>query len=270
MKALAHRIKDNLKIFLYFKKIDFLKRLAYPANFWLFFVSLIISIFFNLFFLKVIFGWVGNLQGWNYFQALLVAGSMLLIDGMMWVCFGYLHDLKNQIHSGTLDFLLTKPKNSQFLISSQRGDLEDILRVIIGMAILFYATKNLGLWRWEMLDNVFWYGVVLLCGLIMLYSLTLMLNCIAFWTIEASMSFFVLESLTRSAQYPTDIFRQVWLRGLFTFAIPLAFLATVPAKVLLFGFGWWVLGAVILAIIFFLLSHWVWKKGLAKYSSASS
>lgn len=271
MKALVRKIKKYLFLFFCFKKINFLERMAYRGNFWLFMVSVLLQAFFNLFFLKIIFGWVDQLQGWNYYQVLLIAGTVLILDGLMWMSFAYLYNLKYQIKTGMLDSVLTKPFDGQFLVSIQRGDLEDSVRIITGLGVLIFAISHLNLGFWSLGFNFFWYLVLVLSGWIILYSLALLFMCVSFWTIDTPMSFFLVESIVRSAQYPTEIFRNMTMRFVFTFFIPLAFLGTVPAKIFSSGFDfWWILGSTLTAGIFFSFSRWIWKKGLAKYSSASS
>ena len=271
MRVLAHRIARYFSLFLYFKKINFLERLAYRFNFYLFLASVFSQAFFNLFFFKIIFSWVGNLRGWNFHQALLIVATVMLVDGLMWIAFAYVYNLKYQIGNGTLDGILTKPAESQFLVSVYRGDLEDLMRIITGVGVLIFSVSHLDLGGWFLFSNLFWYLLLLFNALVIVYSLALALICVSFWTIDSSMSFFLVESIIRSAQYPTDIFKKGLSRMFFTFGMPLAFLGTVPARVFSSGFdGLWILASSLTALAFFLVSRFIWKKGLAKYSSASS
>jgi len=52
--------------------------------------------------------------------------------------------------------------------------------------------------------------------------------------------------------------------------LPLAFLATVPAKILVYGFDWiLVVGSFLVAGIFLWISRRFWLWGISKYTSAS-
>ena len=268
MKALAREIKRYIAVFVYFKKVDFLGRLAYRFNFFLMLFGVFFKVFFNLVFIRVIFSWVKSIQGWNYYEVLLIAGTVMLIDGLMWTSVAYLHIIKNLIREGQLDGLLTKPIDSQFLASVYRGDLEDIVRVITGLGVIIFAFSHFNLSGGSLILNLFWYLFLVINSLVVMYSIALMLYSISFWTIEVSSSFVVIM---QSAQDPTDIFGNKILRYFFTFGLPIAFIGTVPAKIFSRGFdGWWIIGSFIIAIFFFSISRFVWKQGLNKYSSASS
>jgi len=61
------------------------------------------------------------------------------------------------------------------------------------------------------------------------------------------------------------------LRALFTFALPLAFVATVPTRALLGVFDPLFAGyGLALALGLLWLSHWWWNVALRRYASASS
>jgi len=75
----------------------------------------------------------------------------------------------------------------------------------------------------------------------------------------------------RSSQYPVDIFGSKFLRYSLTFILPLGFLGTFQAKILSRGFNpLLIAGSIAMAFIFFSISRFIWNRGLAKYSSASS
>jgi ABC-2 type transport system permease protein len=62
-----------------------------------------------------------------------------------------------------------------------------------------------------------------------------------------------------------------WLRTGLTFLVPVAFAVTVPAEALTGRLtGLTLLGAAGLALALLLLSRWVWRTGLKRYSGASA
>ncbi|MFN3690016.1 MAG: ABC-2 family transporter protein, partial [Fimbriimonadales bacterium] len=71
-------------------------------------------------------------------------------------------------------------------------------------------------------------------------------------------------------RFPTDVFDRV-LRRVFTYVLPIAFLATIPTKALLGkaspGF---LVFAVVWALGFFIAGRLFWKYALRSYTSASS
>ncbi|KKP80390.1 MAG: hypothetical protein A2271_04915 [Candidatus Moranbacteria bacterium RIFOXYA12_FULL_35_19] len=270
MKDLARKLKKYITIFILFKKINFSERIAYRFGFFLMSSAVFVQLFFNLFFIEIIFSWTKNIYGWSHYEVLLIVGTTLLLDGLMWTSCAFVHILGQHIKMGTLDFLLTKPVDTQFLVSIFRGDLEDIIRVATGLGVVIFSLTHLGNLGWEFILNIFWYLLLIANGFIIIYSIAIMLSAIKFWTIDSG-GFHVADTIIRAAQYPTDIFSGKMMHFIFSFIFPLAFIATVPAKVLSRGFdGKLVAESFLVAGIFFLISRKIWKFGLSKYSSASS
>ncbi|HLN18974.1 MAG TPA: ABC-2 family transporter protein [Patescibacteria group bacterium] len=225
----------------------------------------------NLIFIKVIFGWVTSIKGWNYYEVLIIVGTAILVEGMIWMTCAYHHALKLILKTGSFDGLLVRPMDSQFLVSCYRGDLEDIVRVVIGGSIIIYGMGHLDVQGWNLMINCFLYVITLLCSYAILYSISVIVNSIAFWTIESPSTFAIFEVINRISEYPSDIFSGIVSRAIVSTIVPVLFIATVPARILSRGFdGRYVMGAIVIAISFIYMSRYVWKKGLAVYSSASS
>lgn len=270
MKRLAYNVKKYLKIFFHLQKIGIMINMAYRWNFLLMILA-VCTTFFSVIFIKVLFGFLKNIAGWNYYEALLVVASYMIIDGLMWVTCAYVETIKRHIRQGTLDGLLLKPIDAQFLVSVWRGDTEDFTRLVMGSAILAYALRNLNLPGNELAINLFLYLILLVAGFVVAYSFNLIIKTFIFWTIEGGAAFNVGRDLVEAAKYPTDIFYHKFVKIIFTAIIPLAFMATVPAKILARGFDWrLMLGALFTATAFFTTARVFWKFALRRYSSASS
>jgi ABC-2 type transport system permease protein len=79
-----------------------------------------------------------------------------------------------------------------------------------------------------------------------------------------------LRGLLEAGRYPIAAYPAAY-RVFFTFIIPVAFLTTVPAQVLLGRErGFWLLGAAGLAIALIAFSNQFWRFALRFYTSASS
>lgn len=264
-------LKKYWIVFWRLKKIGLMNRAAYKANFYVLLFAVFLRTFFNLFFIKVIFSFINTIAGWGYFEALIIVGTINIIDGFMWVLFGNMKALPTHIINGTLDGILVRPIDSQFLVSSWRGDAEDIVRVITGMSIIIYALSNLNIMGMALIINLFLYGFMLLNAIVIIYSILLMIKIIVFWVVDGQSLFFMEEKILEMSQYPTDIFYHNIIKLLFSTLLPLAFMATVPAKILTTGFDLKLfIGSFLVAITFFILSRKLFKFGLSNYSSASS
>ena len=225
----------------------------------------------SIVFVRVIFGFIGNLAGWGYYQALAVLATYMIVEGLMWVLCAYLGALDQHIKQGTLDGILTKPMDTQFLVSIWRGDPEDSVRLVSGAAILFYSLGHIDLSFGQLLLNGFFYLLLVANAFLIIYSLTLIFHSVSFWLIEGSSLYSLNNTLTRMSQYPTDIIYHAVVRTILTAIIPLAFMATIPAKILTYGLDWRLISAsFLIAAIFLFISRRFWLFALNHYSSASS
>lgn len=252
-------------------KNRFMERMVYRFNFFLMAVGVVVQMLLTLAFVRVIYGFIDNLSGWNYDQALLVVASYMIVEGVLWATCAFLYSITLQVRAGTLDILMVKPMDTQLLVSISMGDPEDWARVATAFVVFFYASSALGLSVLAFAVNSMLYLYLIFCACVILYSITLLIRTLSFWLTEGGNLWSIVDTITKTSQYPTDIFFQKFVRIFFSSVIPVAFLATVPAKVFIFGPNLrLILGSTILAIFFFAVSRRFWLFGLNHYTSASS
>jgi len=268
---MGRKIKKYLRIIAALQKNNLMSMMAYKQNFVIMTMAVIIFMAMNIIFLQVIFGYIQNIAGWNFYEVLLIIGSTMIIEGLLWIFGARVGALGHLIRNGELDGLLAKPADSQFLISFWECDHEDFPRVIIGIILICYGLANLNLDLETVLANLFFYLILLINAIVITYSITLLLKTIYFWTIADYSLYNFLNAMSQISQYPTDVFVNFFVKSIFTFIIPLAFAATVPAKILARGFDWkLVVGSCTVATVFFYLSRRFWQYALKHYTSASS
>jgi len=270
-KNILKGVGKYFKVFLHLQKIGIMTRTAYKLNFFILSFAVFLQVFFSLFFIKIIFGFLDNIAGWGYFEALIVVATYMLVDGIMWNVFAHFSAITRHVRQGTLDGILVKPIDSQFLVSIWRGDLEDAVRVIASLGVLAYAVKNLGIGGFELIMNSALYLFLVVNAIVIVYSINVIVKSVVFWLVEGMAFYHLTDSLFRMSQYPSDIFFHKIVKGVTLTVIPLAFMATVPAKILARGFDFWlILGSFVVAGVFFITSRKFWLFALKHYSSASS
>jgi ABC-2 type transport system permease protein len=245
--------------------------MAFRFNFLLIISGVLLQMVMSLLFLNIIFSFVNNIAGWTYNQALLIVASYMMVEGLNWALFAELAGIGQAIKLGTLDNLITRPMSTQFLISVWRADPEDWGRVITAVLIFIYAVPGLGLGFSQMAVNGFFYFFMIFFALAITYSITLIFKSLAFWFTDTNSLWMLVNQTIRVSQYPTDIFFHRAVRIIFSTVLPLAFMATIPAKIFLYGFNFWLIASsILLAAIFFFGSRKFWQYALRHYSSASS
>jgi ABC-2 type transport system permease protein len=270
MKATARKIFRYIRIFLKFQKMNFFQLAAYRPGFFMMFGSVILLMILHIVFLKVVFGWVSEVKGWNFHEALIIVASAMIVDGAIWVSCAHFRVFQHLIRKGSLDSLLLKPVDSQFLTSVSRGDVEDFPRIFIGLILVIFGLTNLDFRGWELVLRFIEYIFLIFNACVITYSFSLILASIAFWTINTS-NYALSDAVLRASQFPSDIFSHEWSKTLFSTVLPIALIATFPAKALVKDFDWLIVAhSTIVAVCFFFVGRFFFKLGLKKYSSASS
>jgi ABC-2 type transport system permease protein len=231
--------------------------------------TVLLVMFFSVLFIRVNFSYINSLAGWSFYQIIAVIGSYMIIEGIMWTFMGQLNPINMHIREGTLDGILLKPIDDQFFVTFWRGDWEDSVRIITGSVLLFLAMKNTIGFNFL---HVILFLMTLLNGAVILYCFNLMVRSASFWLIDGSGLWVLMERVTTNAQYPVDIYYHKIVKNALTFIIPLAFVSTVPARILTYEkIDWRFFGLSFLtAIVFFAAARWFWKFSLKRYESASS
>jgi ABC-2 type transport system permease protein len=170
------------------------------------------------------------------------------------------------IRKGTLDFLLLKPADAQFLVSTAKFDLARVSDCLGGLAILVFALVRGG-------HAVSVWGVaaalLLLAGAVaILYSIWILVIALAFFVVKVDNLSYLFISIYDAARWPSSIFRGVFA-FVFTFVIPLALMTTYPALAILEKLRAPQLGGALgTALAFVVISRLVWRKAIRKYTSA--
>lgn len=271
MKDLAGNIQKYWRVFLTLRRIGVMNRMAYQVNFFIACFSVLINMSFSIIFLQIIFGFVNNFSGWGYYQSLSVAATFMIIDGLLWVLCAYLGSISGHIKNGSFDQFLVSPIDAQFFISFWRGDIEDSVRIVTGVTLLFYSVSHLALGAGFLLIGKFFvYLILLFNGFLITYSIFLFLRTFSFWFIDVNSLAGLGSNLFNAAKYPSAIFRHKITRVITFSVLPIAFLTTVPAKILVYGFDWkLVAGSFLVTGIFLWISRSFWLWGVSKYTSAS-
>jgi ABC-2 type transport system permease protein len=220
--------------------------------------------------LLVVFRGRAGVAGWSFEEALVVIGWFLVMKGVLEGAVNpSLAAVVEHIRKGTLDFVLLKPADAQFLVSTQKFAPWRVLDAIAGTVLFAVAFHRLG--RWPAPGHVAAAVLLLGCAALILYSVWILVISAAFFVVKVDNLSFLFVSIFDAARWPVDVFRGL-LRVLFTWVVPLALMTTFPARALLgkdFGPGD-ALGALAGALAFAVFSRLIWMRSIGHYTSASS
>jgi ABC-2 type transport system permease protein len=219
--------------------------------------------------LFVVFEQRQELAGWTFGEALLVIGWFTLLQGVLEGAINpSLAAVIEHIRKGTLDFVLIKPADAQFLVSTTRFLPWRITSVVAALLIFGYAFRQLG--RGPSALELATSALLFVTSVTILYSLWILTVSAAFYVVKIDNLTYLFQSIFDAARWPSSVF-PAGLRLLFTFVLPLALMTTFPARAMLGRIdAIEILLPVGAALGFFALSRLIWKRSIARYTSASS
>ncbi|MGQ4646552.1 ABC-2 family transporter protein [Lyngbya aestuarii] len=241
--------------------------LEYRLNFFLAALSSLGNLIGSLFGLFLFYRTGYTFQDWSWEEALIILGVFTLLQGFSATFLApNLNRIVNHVQQGTLDFVLLKPISSQFWLSYRTISPWGLPDLIFAGVLISYAGGRLGL----SFDSYILAVLPLFFSLVSLYSLWFMLGATSIWFVKIYNVTEVLRGLLEAGRFPIVAYPTAY-RFFFTFVVPVAFLTTVPAQVMLGrSQAVWSIGSGFLAVVLLFASRIFWRFALRFYTSASS
>jgi ABC-2 type transport system permease protein len=256
------------RIYRMFFTSSFARELEFRANFFAKIAQNCVWVFFFIMILLVIYRNTNSVAGWSKGDAFVLAATCFLMNALVSAFFLSLQEIPQQVRQGTLDFVITKPVDTQFWISTRKFNFDQVGTLIAGLFMVWYGVSTGGLHPAGLQWLAYW--LLLGSSLVIFYSFYLLLMTLGIWLVRVDNLWVLGESVLQVARYPLDIYA-IPVQRFFTFVLPLAFVATIPAKQLVRGFD---LNLLLLGcfwgLISFIVTLWFWNFALRHYASASS
>jgi ABC-2 type transport system permease protein len=216
----------------------------------------------------VIYSNVPTLAGWTKPQVYFFLGIFFASDAIFTTLFQRnFWNFSDLVNKGELDILLTKPIHPLFLALTRYIGLTASFNIVLGMVIAYRyadAAGFVGGWHWIL--AVFWLGVGLATALVVRFAFSIWI----FWTERSWALSRMYYQFFAFATKPDTLYPPM-IRYLILTALPFAFIGSVPARALLHGLQTWEYGLIAGVLVTFTAGNsYLWKRGLARYQSASS
>lgn len=259
-------IKNRLRLLFFLIKISVMRDMSYRFNFLVNMGTDFVYNVLKIILIEVLFSNINSLGDLSKYEVLFILGTSFIIDSfyMMFNFFNHIQISEN-IRRGNLDYLITKPVSSWFMLSYKQFNLAGIGNLVFGIYIVYYCLSN---GRVEIIN---WglYFLFLISGYFIYSSISLLIFTTAFWTIKTEGFIGVMVDMTEIMKYPHTIFPRV-IQVVFTIIVPIFLIVSHPIHILLekesiiysiFLFSW--------SIIFVLIAQMVFKKALKMYESTN-
>jgi ABC-2 type transport system permease protein len=263
-------MKRYIDLFFALCRTSFIADLEYRANIVAKIVTDILWYVAQLSTFEVLITHTPDLAGWSIQELRFFMAILFLVDAVFMLLFSENMDqLPLKVANGELDLLLTKPVNSQFMVSLNKINCPYLVNIFVLVLWTIYVVYQLPQ-AMEPLRLALLIGFAMPVGLVVFY-------CMRFWIASLSLIFVRTDNLPmifyqvyRFGVRPYR-FYPFWLRVAVLTIIPVGFIAGVPAEIVLgelpIGLLLW---GIALAALALLGTRKFWAFALTRYSSASS
>lgn len=260
---------NTLKLLSAFLKVNIQMSLAYRAD-------TVVNILLNLMWLgwellslSIIFSNTDTIAGWSFGELIALLGVFRLVHTLMIALIWPNTEKFNQsIRDGSMDYTLLQPVNSMFLVTFSRITIWRTWDLILALVLIVIGVNMSG--GTTTPASILAFILLTMSGAVIIYSLWIVLIALTFWFTKFDNNVTILQALLDAGRYPATVY-PVWLRIIVTFVIPIAVATNVPLQGLRGDLD---LRSVLLFLaiggICFLIASQVWKRGLKRYSGASS
>ena len=209
-----------------------------------------------------------TMGAWKWSEVLIVMGLYTTIDGLQATFLAPNRQrITEYVREGTLDFVLLKPMDSQFIVSIRDLSVWGIPNIILGLSLVLYSGNIELKLGWSNHLNAL---MPMALGVFILYSIGFMLGTLTIWFVKLWNVTIAMQSLLEAGRFPINAYSPGF-RIFFTYVVPVVFLTTVPAEAMLGRMTTgWLLTSVILATGLFVAARIFWLIALRSYTSASS
>lgn len=245
--------------------------MTYRLNFFIRLLDVFLNLLGSVGGILIIFSSVTSVNGWGMYETLLVTGFFMLINGIKKFCIGpsleSISGLGGDIWTGKFDYTLLKPIPSQIYISINKWDPFAIVDILISIIILVCIIIKMC--KIITIITIAKFAISIFISFILLYSILLLLASFAFWYLGTPLMW-IFDSVINMGKYPVSIYPNIF-KFILTWIVPVSFIITVPAEVLLDTASWKILlVGLIFSFIVYTVTIVFYKKSINKYSSASS
>lgn len=218
--------------------------------------------------LGALFSRVDELAGWTFGEAVLVLGLFLIVNGLVLTFIEpNLEWFSQKLRDGMLDDILVRPVSSIFLASFATSRPWSLADVVMGIVVAAFGVSRLDgpVTASGLAGGVLLVGV----GVIAAWAIRLACATVSFWALGLELSVFWYAPWTLG-RYPVDAYGRV-ARTFLTYVLPVAFVATLPARALTRGVDApLLLGGALAAAVSAGGVTLLWRAGLRRYTSATS
>lgn len=262
-------MKRYLKLYQIFIKYSLTQAMMYKQDFLIWTAVMTGWFVVTLVFYQILYLNVQEIAGWSKPEMLVLQGFFFILNFVLWgILWPNMRQIPKKINTGELDLELTKPINTQFLLSFKFLDLDNFHETILGTITIVYALRLLNIF--PTIEQIAFSVLFLIIASIYVYAGYFITICIAFWFDRVDNLHFLFPSVRQLWKQPHSFYKGIF-KLVLTLIVPVTLVTTVPTHFLLNKpTGYLTVILIIFAVISLKFSSWFFKIAIKRYSSASS
>lgn len=268
MNAYMIEVRKHIKIYFVFIKNCIIQQMEYRSNF---IINILVECMFllsKLLYVFIVYKVGNNISGLTSDQVILFIGTFMILTAIYTGFFmENFYAISEKVKKGDLDLLITKPISLQFQLTLRGVNIAlPIPNIIAGVVMVTTAWSRLAIPI--NVVNILLYLGLLVCGVILTYSVYLFPQLLSFWIVKTSSIVEITDKLWDFNNMPMSIYNK-WMKRIGTFVIPVFVITNFPVMSVVGTLSFiqkiW---AVIAPLFFFLLARLSWRYAIKHYSSA--
>jgi ABC-2 type transport system permease protein len=217
--------------------------------------------------LLVVYTRTDTLGGWGPGEAIALLGTFQILSGLRTTFVEpNLQFFGDQVKSGRFDAILLQPAPSILLASLGSCAPTALIRVGLGVGIAVTGAVQADLAVTP--GGVAAWLVVVAAATVTMWATRVLTASVVFWAFGLNLDV-LYDAVWQFGRYPVQIYGS-GLRVVLTYVVPVSMIATVPVEALRGGAVWAVPVAMIVAMGTSTAAWLVWRRGLRRYTSATS
>lgn len=248
---------------------DIKSRMSYRADFFISMFGMLATNIAGLIAFWLMFYNFPSILGWDYNEILFMYGFSLLALTPVQLFFDNNWNLREHVRTGDFIRYCFRPMNLFFYFMAEVFDIKGLGQLVIGTLTLGYAWQRLelGLSFWLVIK----FSIAIFSASLVMIAIMNFAAATAFWITNSAYIMVFSFKLKDYAKYPIIIFNPIF-RFVFTFLMPIAFIAYYPSLIFLRPGQIPLLTyfSPLIGIAAFILSYRFWMYGAMSYSGTGS
>lgn len=247
----------------------FKSKMSYRADFIISNIGMIVSNLMGFVTFYILFQNFPSINGWTMYEMLFLYGFSLVALTPVQCFFDNNWNLRFMVKSGDFIKYCFRPINIFFYFISEDFDVKGLGQFAFGLGTLIYAWNHMGL-------PVTFFVIAqlvlfLFAASLFMISIMNFATATCFWIQNSGYVMVIMSRFRDFSKYPASIYNSVF-KIIFTFVIPIAFIAYYPSLPILRPDSVPLLSwlSPLIGLVFFYLSYRFWLHGARKYDGTGS